>query len=161
MPTSLTSAIESRFSKWVPWTARYELPNMDCPGVYAIAYSTRNLSGRPFRWSSAVIYVGMTNSAGGLRARLRQFDNTMQHKEGHGGAQRVRRKHRHYATFCRRAFVAVMACRCSPKSNSPKDIRKMGDVARSEYHCIAEFAERFGNLPEFNDKQRSPKLTLT
>jgi hypothetical protein len=33
----------------------------------------------------------------------------------------------------------------------------MGEVAKYEYECFALFAEKFGHLPEFNDKKRSPK----
>lgn len=33
----------------------------------------------------------------------------------------------------------------------------MGRVARFEYECMAEYASRFGRLPEFNDMKRSPK----
>jgi len=37
------------------------------------------------------------------------------------------------------------------------DLRKMGEVAMAEYECFARFAEKFGRVPEFNDKKRSPK----
>ena len=33
----------------------------------------------------------------------------------------------------------------------------MGDVVRAEYLAFAEYAKRFGRLPEFNDKEKSPK----
>jgi hypothetical protein len=33
----------------------------------------------------------------------------------------------------------------------------MGEVARQEYECFAGYVESFDMLPEFNDKQRSPK----
>jgi hypothetical protein len=35
----------------------------------------------------------------------------------------------------------------------------MGDVARFEFLCLAEFMDRYNRLPEFNDKNRSPKKT--
>jgi hypothetical protein len=35
----------------------------------------------------------------------------------------------------------------------------MGNVARFEYLCFAEFAERFGRLPRFNDKANAPKYS--
>ena len=42
-----------------------------------------------FDWIKEIIYIGMTNSKGGLKNRLQQFDNTIAGKTGHGGAQRV------------------------------------------------------------------------
>jgi hypothetical protein len=33
----------------------------------------------------------------------------------------------------------------------------MGNVVKQEYECFAVFVEKFGKLPEFNDKKRSPK----
>jgi hypothetical protein len=42
-------------------------------------------------------------------------------------------------------------------SNLPADLRGMGEVAAFEYECFAQFVEQHGRLPEFNDKQRSPK----
>jgi hypothetical protein len=33
----------------------------------------------------------------------------------------------------------------------------MGEVAKQEYYCLAQFAKTFGGLPEFNDKKRSRK----
>ena len=36
----------------------------------------------------------------------------------------------------------------------------MGEVAKLEYDCFAEYVEKFGNLPEFNDKSKSPKYSL-
>lgn len=158
MSASLAEALEQAFSEWQPWAERELLPHLGWPGVYAIAHTNDTLSGSSFRWSPLVIYIGMTNSAGGLRSRLRQFDRTMRGKEGHGGAQRVRRKYSDYGEFCTRAYVSVLPFACEPTSNMPKDLRLMGTVARAEYDCFAEFAERFGSLPEFNDKKRSPKL---
>jgi len=38
----------------------------------------------------------MTNSISGLKGRLKQFDNTIIGKAGHGGADRVRFKHQNY-----------------------------------------------------------------
>jgi len=148
---------QERFSSWHLWQERDQLEELGLPGVYAVARSNSSLVGTPFRWDDEIIYIGMTNSVRGLRARLKQFDNSMQGKLGHGGAQRVKYKHREYSTFCENAYVAVAAFACDPRSNQPSDLRTMGDVARFEYLCFAEFVEKFGRLPEFNDKERSPK----
>ena len=60
---------------------------MGYPGVYALAVSEKDISDKKFDWVEEIIYFGMTNSGGGLRARLKQFDNTIIGKEGHGGGE--------------------------------------------------------------------------
>jgi hypothetical protein len=103
----------------------------------------------------------MTNSAGGLRARLKQFDNTIVGKTGHGGADRVRYKHQIYQKLVEELYVSVAAFPCNVKSNQPRDLMVMGEVAKFEYDCFAEFVKKHGSLPEFNDKKSAPKYSLT
>lgn len=100
----------------------------------------------------------MTNSGGGLKLRLTQFDNTINGKRGHGGAERVRYKHREYSKLIKKSYVSVCPIECDVKSNSCKDLLKMGEVAKLEYICFAEYVKRFKKLPEFNNKKESPKL---
>jgi len=126
-------------------------------GVYAIALSHNDISGELFSWRSEIFYIGMTNSKGGLKSRLQQFENTIIGKDGHGGAHRVRFKHPDYNTLVPKLYVSVCSYKCNVLSNAPEDFRIMGDVAKFEYECFAVFAEKFGKLPEFNDKKRSPK----
>lgn len=152
---------EPSFSKWLPWLDREQHACVGYPGVYAIAHSRRKLTGSEFSWHPEIIYIGMTNSVGGLRARLRQFDNTIIGKSGHGGADRVRYKHRHYGRLCQRLFVAIAPIKCDVTSASPRDLRCMGEVARLEYSSLAHFAELFKKLPEFNDRKNAPKFSLT
>jgi hypothetical protein len=152
---------EKRFSGWQSWRMRNELSAVEFPGVYAVARSYVNLSGRAFSWRKEIIYVGMTNSASGLKSRLKQFDNTIVGKTGHGGADRVRYKFQNYKTLAAKLYVAVVPFRCDPESNLPKDLRVMGNVVRFEYSCLAEYVERFEQLPKFNDKKKSPKYSLT
>jgi|SRR3990172_3664390 len=130
-------------------------------GVYAIAYTPSNLSGRPFSWRREIIYIGMTNSVLGLKGRLKQFDNTIAGNTGHGGADRVRYKYRNYGNLVKRLYVAVVPFQCDTTSNQPKDLKTMGEVAKFEYLCFARFVERFGKLPDFNNKKESLKYSLT
>ncbi len=104
------------------------------------------------------MYFGMTNSGGGLRARLTQFDNTIVGKEDHGGGERVRYKYRNYGELTEKLFVSVCPGVCSIKSNKPEDLLKIGEVAYLEYYCFAKYVRLFGHLPEFNDKKKAPKL---
>jgi hypothetical protein len=151
---------ERRFSKWSAWTSRGEMSGLDYPGIYAIARSSRDIHDQRFRWSPEIVYVGMTNSTSGLRGRLRQFDATISGTLRHGGADRVRFKHRNYRRLSSELYVSVAPFRCDVTSGLAKDLRIMGDVARFEYHCLAHFTDRFGRLPEFNDKSTS-KYSLT
>lgn len=159
MPEPYTTGMSDAgdFSGWERWSNRRSLPQLSLPGVYAIAVSTRDLSGTPFSWLEDVAYIGMTNSRGGLRARLRQFDQTIRGRETHGGALRLRFRHSDPLILEPLLFVAVRPFRCDVRSDLPTDLRVMGQVAAFEYECFARFVELHGHLPEFNDKPRSPK----
>jgi hypothetical protein len=150
-----------RLSRWLRWLDRNQHLGVHFPGVYVIAYTRGRLAGKLFAWRPEIIYIGMTNSAGGLRSRLQQFDNTIAGKTRHGGADRVRFRYRKYKPLSRRLFVAVAVFDCDVTSTSPTDLRVMGDVAQFEYCCLADFAERFGRVPTFNDKKNAPKFSLT
>jgi hypothetical protein len=99
----------------------------------------------------------MTNSKGGLKSRLQQFENTIKGKMGHGGAHRVKFKHKNYARLSKRLRVSILPRNCNVESNAPNDLCQMGKIAKLEYDCFAMYAEKYGLLPEFNDKKRSPK----
>ena len=75
---------KNKFSHWVRWESRDTLNGIHNPGVYALALSRKDISYTKFNWRKEIIYFGMTNSRGGLKARLKQFDNTIIGKEGHG-----------------------------------------------------------------------------
>lgn len=118
------------------------------------------MSGAKFTWNEDVIYIGMTNSVGGLRSRLRQFDNTISGRTGHGGADRVRYKYQDYDRLINHLLVSVASFPCNVKALTTSDLITMGEVAKFEYVCFSEFVGRYGHLPEFNDKKRSPKYSL-
>lgn len=146
-----------RFSNWAKWNERNVLDKDKSPGVYIIALSNKDIAGKAFSWRKEIIYVGMTNAQGGLMSRLKQFDNTIKGKNGHGGGKRVRKKYQDYENLCSQLYVSVCSYKCNVKSNNPTDLRIMGDVVKYEYECFAVFVENFKQLPEFNDKKRSPK----
>ncbi|MBI5749422.1 MAG: hypothetical protein HZA00_09890 [Nitrospinae bacterium] len=145
------------FSNWAKWRGRNGLDDIELPGVYAIALSEQDISGTSFEWRREVIYVGMTNSKGGLKSRLQRFENTIKGGKGHGGDSRVRYKHPDHERLIPRLYVSVWPKACNVLSNQPSDLRAMGEVAKLEYECFAHFVEAFHQLPEFNDKKRSPK----
>jgi len=150
---------EDKFSEWILWGNRNKLNDLQYPGVYAIAHSEVSLAGNIFSWVDEIIYIGMTNSISGLKGRLKQFDNTIIGKTGHGGADRVRYKYRDYDKFIEKLYVSVSPFECDVKSHRPSDLRIMGDVAKFEYLCSAHYVDIFGMFPEFNDKKRSPKYS--
>jgi hypothetical protein len=151
------------FSQWVQWRDRNSLQGIKRPGVYAIAISDRNIVKRPFSWSKEIVYIGMTISKGGLKSRLQQFDNTINWKKGHGGAERLRKMHQHYGKLVPKLFVSIRYTECDDlKQNppSPSDLRLMGTVLQQEYECFAVFVTKFKKWPQFNDKKNSPKERL-
>lgn len=150
---------EKRFSKWIKWKNHNDAEGIHYPGVYICAISETDLSGKKFRWLQEIVYIGMTNSLSGLKGRLRQFDNTIVGKRGHGGADRVLYKHRDYQTLISKLFFAISPFKCDVKKSTPTDLRIMGEVAKFEYDCFAHFSETFGSLPEFNNKKKSPKYS--
>lgn len=155
-------APKQKFSTWYGWNNRSQIPDLKLPGVYVLAVSSVSLEGRAFSWLQNIIYIGMTNSVPGLASRLRQFEETVRGTRcNHGGADRVRYKHRSFSTLSKKLFVAIAPVRCDVKTNAPTDLRAMGRVAKLEYDCLAEFVERHHHLPEFNDKKRSLKYSLT
>lgn len=145
------------FSRWAKWCDRNTLDGIHFPGIYALALPKKEIAGGPFSWRQDIIYIGMTNSKGGLKSRLQQFENTIKGGGGHGGAQRVSFKYHNYSRLAKRLRVAIYPRNCRVESNEPKDLATMGRIAKHEYDCFAAFVEMFGRLPEFNDKKKSPK----
>ena len=153
--------VEKKFAKWTKWEDRNNLPEIEYPGIYCIAISELDLSEQDFSWIREIKYVGMTNSQAGLKGRLKQFNSTINGNTRHGGADRFRYKYQDYQDIVNSLFVSVHPFECDVKSNTPQDLRTMGEVANFEYECFATYVERFDCLPEFNDKRRSPKFSLT
>ena len=147
----------TRFCPWLSWSDRHKLHGKQYPGVYVIARSRKVIAGHSFTWRREIVYVGMTNSIGGLKSRLQQFQNTIRGGRGHGGAARFRYKHRDYQELTDRLYVSASYTACDVTTNTPSDLKWMGMVVKQEYDCLATYVRRFGRLPEFNDKKRSPK----
>jgi hypothetical protein len=154
--------MQNNFSPWYRWEARREYPDIAYPGIYIVAISSTDISGRPFTFNNDIVYVGMTNAVAGLRGRLVQFDNTIAKKHcQHGGADRFLYKHQDYAALVKQLYVALRHFECTPEGVTPAHLRAMGRVANAEYECMACCVEKFGRLPEFNRKKDSPKFSLT
>jgi hypothetical protein len=147
-----------KFSQWMKFDDREQLDNMAWPGVYAIAISRTNIAGTAFRYLKEISYFEFTNSTSGIRGRLNQFNNTLRDRRGpgHSGAQRFWHRYANGDALAKMLYVSVCSFKCDVSSNAPKDLRTIGNVVRAEYLAFAEYAERFGRLPRFNDKKNSP-----
>ena len=155
---AVTNMNSERFSRWKSWLARESLNHMRFPGVYALAISTDDLSDQQFTWLPQIVYFGMTNSISGLKGRLKQFDNTINGKTGHGGADRFRHDFPQANELHSRLYVAILPFECDVTSSTPADLTTMGSVAKAEYECFAQYSKLFGHLPKYNDKKNSPKF---
>lgn len=139
--------------KFSNWTKLSEIGKLDkFPGVYIIAYSEKNISGKPFK--KEIIYIGMTNSRGGLQRRLTQFDNTLRNNaNNHSGARRIRERYSNYDKLAKKLYISTQTFKCNVLSDQAKDFLIMGDVVKHEYTCFAEYIKRFRNgLPKFNKR---------
>lgn len=141
---------EEMFSCWSSWKDRGTLKDIKYPGVYAIAISRSYIAELPFSWNRTIKYVGMTCSPSGLKGRLRQFDDTIIGKRGHGGADRFIYKHPDPDALKKKLYVSIVPFQCDAAAAKPVDLRTLGEVVRFEYLCLAEHRELFSKLPEFN-----------
>ena len=151
---------EEQFSDWKKWDKKNDADGIKYPEIYICIISSEDCSEKKFSWLEQIVYIGMTNSIARLKGRLKQFDNTIVRKTGHGGADWVRYKHQNYNKLVENLYVAVAPLQCNVKSNQPKDLRIMGEVCKFEYDCFAHFVEKFDKLTKFNNKKKSKKYSL-
>jgi hypothetical protein len=150
--------MEQIFTNWVKWEDRNELDGINYPGIYCIAVSSKLLN--KFKFIKELEYIGMTNSIGGLKSRLRQFDDTIKMKRtNHGGADRFLYVYENYEEVKDKIYVAIHSFECNTKNPSPNDLRIMGEVAKCEYDCWATYIEKFNRYPKFNNKKTAPKYS--
>jgi hypothetical protein len=72
-------------SKWSNLDDACSDQNLRFPGVYILAHSDRQLSGKQVELEN-IFYVGMSVSAGGVRQRLKQFKAGIERNCCHSGA---------------------------------------------------------------------------
>jgi hypothetical protein len=140
------------FSKWYHWPNRNDYPGIDCSGVYVVAICEGDISDTAFSMLEEVVYVGMTISA--LRNRLDYFDKTISpvsiRRSRHGGADRFLYKHPDYEKLVKQLYVALCHLKFDPWGRTPSNLRAMGRVRALEYEMMAQYAEQWGDRPEFN-----------
>jgi hypothetical protein len=137
-------------------------PELKYPGVYLVAYTSKNLTGRKAT-PSDVFYVGMSNSAGGLRQRLKQFKKGIEVNGLHSAAMYFFRRYCGSRPFSeaqtgKRLFFTALAIPCVSKKSEakPDDLREMGHVACLEYYALAHVAAKTTKNPALNQLGRMP-----
>jgi hypothetical protein len=143
------------FFQWVRYSNKKELlkSGWSCPGVYAIAYSNKNIDGKDFDYIKEIIYFGMSKSKRGLQGRLDQFYSTIEGKNHkHSGAGRIRDTlDKENDNWREKLYISLMPyIHCDVNSYLPRDLVYMGDIAKQEYVCFAKYVERYKEMPRFN-----------
>ena len=145
--------------KWVELqTGITFLQDGNYPGVYLLAYTDKDLKGEDIDLTD-IFYVGMSNSRGGVKQRLKQFINGIEKDVPHSAGKRFREEYTNGIPFSRMKpqktfFVASISIPCvvEKAKRTPKDLRKMGEVARLEYYVLAHIKEALKREPELNKK---------
>jgi hypothetical protein len=143
---------------WYKWQDRNKILDKNQPAIYYIAYSEKDISNEQFSFLEEIIYIGMTISANGLQGRLNQFESAMKGKDNlHGGAERVRYKHKDHESFFAKTYVSARIFNLSQTRETANDWRIKADCVGHEYKSFAEYLDKFNHLPEFNDQKISKK----
>ncbi len=145
-------------TSWYKWTDRKKITLKNQPAVYFIAISDVDLSGQTFSLLPEIVYIGMTISRSGLNGRLNQFEKAIKGSNNvHGGAERVRFKHKNADFLSKKTYVSAYLFPLSVKRDTANDWRIKAACVAKEYSSFADYIDLFGVLPEFNDAKRSPK----
>lgn len=143
--------------KWIKWNNRKQISEIKEPGIYFIALSNIELTGKPFELNKEIIYIGMSISKKGVLSRLSQFEKGILGKDGtHGGAERVRFKHKNPDTFFGDIYVCVKSFPLK-HNDEVYNWKQKGECVKHEYASFAEYLNNYGELPEFNDQKKSKK----
>jgi len=140
------------FSTWYKWENRNQYPLKKYPGVYLISISVRNnLEGNKPQFKE-VVYIGMTNSQGGLAGRWNQFNSSIRGKNRHSGGNTIYKEKGYYENWEEWLYVAAMGVECNVKKPKEEDYMKMGCVAFLEYEAFAKYYSEAGSHTKYNKK---------
>ena len=142
-----------KFSRWIKWENRSKFTNRQWPGVYILAITNKNLENKKPNFRD-VVYIGMTNSHGGLISRWNQFDNSIHNKPGHSGGKTVFRDLGNYKNWKRKLFVCALPVKCNvfKDKRTPEDLIQMGWIAFLEYEALSKYKKLIGKEPKYNTK---------
>jgi hypothetical protein len=144
-------------SKWANLDDACSDRNLRFPGVYILAHTDRQLSGKQVELED-IFHVGMSVSAGGVRQRLKQFKAGIERNCCHSGAMRFYRDHARQTPFSKlgtaeRFYAAAAIICCERQSHS--DWRDMGHVACLEFYTVAHVLEKTARMPKLNLEKTS------
>jgi len=118
------------------------------PGVYLLAYSDRNLSGKSIK-ESDIFYVGMSNTS--VSTRLNQFIAGI-----HSAAMRFRENWGRYKKFFRKwsfyVAIATIPCETEKGFRTEPDLCKLGRICELEYALLARVKRTEDFEPLLNRK---------
>jgi hypothetical protein len=127
------------------------------PGVYMLAYTAAPRINGSIVMMKDIFYIGMSNSAGGVRQRLNQFKAGIVKNTFHSGAMRFYREYSGGKPFSRtksrrKLYFSALTFECESNKGlaQPDDLRLMGQINCLEYYAIAHIAERTGKKPALN-----------
>lgn len=141
------------YSPWHSLEERLRSQNCEYPGVYMVAISRKDLTGKIPEYKD-VSYIGMTNSKAGLKSRWWQFHRSITGYGGHSGGNSVYREMGHYDDWAEYLYVCSMPVLCNVINPTTEDLIKMGWVTYLEYESFSEYRNKFPRKkkPKFNTR---------
>jgi hypothetical protein len=101
--------------------------------------------------------LGMSNAAGGVGSRLKQFKAGIEKYGVHSGAMRFYREYGGGKPFSgtksgKRVYFVALTFECESNKSlaKPDDLRLMGQINCLEYYAIARLGEHTGKNPALN-----------
>ncbi|MCG3738005.1 hypothetical protein EXA16_16975 [Vibrio cincinnatiensis] len=141
------------FTKWYYWLDRANIENISFPGIYALAITSEDLTGKEVNLEK-VVYIGMSNSKSGIRGRLNQLNRSINGGSGHSGGNTIRSQLGWYDKWRDGLdlYVAICPVICDVKKRTLSDLKLMGAVAYMEYEAFSLFKEKKPKIgkPKFN-----------
>ena len=140
------------FSPWYRWENRNRIPLGNCPGVYLISISKKDLQDVLPSFSD-VVYIGMTLGKKGLKERWRKLDRCIRGVKGyHSGGMRIFEDKGHYEKWVGKLYVSAMVIECNVREPTSEDYIRMGWVAFLESDGFAKFSTEIGGHPKYQTR---------
>jgi hypothetical protein len=141
--------------KWVKIEEVGNLESLEFPGVYVLGFAKGNVTieGKAVKKTIASLkYVGMSNNASGIHARIKQFKRGVTVGCGHSAGNRLYNPDN--ALSLNRVFVAFVTVNCIIKKSerTEDDLKHMGLVNCLEYYVLSKYREIMSCEPEWNKR---------
>lgn len=144
---------ELAFTKWCYWPDRANLENISFPGIYALAITAEDLTGKEVDFEK-VVYIGMSNSQSGIRGRLNQLNSSINGGSGHSGGNTIKSQLSCYDKWQDGLdlYVAICPVIFDVKERTEANLKLMGAVTYMEYEAFSLFKAQNPKIgkPKFN-----------